>query len=141
MFVAPLANTERLAGQNPNGSHVALAINAFSMIAVSRFPGLPIPIDAANIHVLYPTFRRLVAALAGHPVTVSFSSAHGIPVLGFSAFTAPLQGTLVTERIYNAFVGDVEYELRCQSAAPAAATIAQACTKMIHTLAPSMRRS
>lgn len=134
LFVVPLGS-ERIAGQYRSASHVALALNPYSMIAVSRFGGLPIPIRAANIRVLYQPFARAVNALAGQPVATSFASVHGIPLLRFAPFTATLQGTPLTERIFNGFVGDDEYEMRCQFAPADAQTIEQACAKMMSTLA------
>jgi hypothetical protein len=132
LFAARLA-TARIAGSNRSASQTALAIDRSSLIGVGRFGGLAIPVNAANIRVLSRPFVRVVSALAGHSVAVSFTDIHGIPVLQFAPFTTTLQGTKVTERIFNAFVGDDEYELRCQFAADEQ-TIERACAEMTSTL-------
>jgi hypothetical protein len=133
LFVAPLGPA-RLAGGYHKASTVGLVINNFSMIAVSQFQGLSIPVNATLLHALYHEFERPIAALAGHPVAATVSSAHGIPLVEFAPFTASLQGTPITERVFNAFAGDDEYELRCQFTAADKDAIEQACSKMISTL-------
>ncbi len=125
---------ERLAGSNPHASHVDLALNEFSAIGVSRFPGLPIPVTNGDIHLVYQTFSRLISQLAGHPVAVQFTSIHRIPVLRFAPFSQTLQGVRITEQIDNAFVGTDEYELRCQYTGADAQTLRHACTTVLATL-------
>jgi hypothetical protein len=127
---------ERLAGINPHASHVDLALNEFSAIGVSRFPGRPIPVTNGDVHLVYRTFSRLVNRLAGHPVAVQFTSVHRIPVLRFAPFSQTLQGVRLTEQIDNAFVGADEYELRCRYRPADAQTLRHACTTVLATLRP-----
>jgi hypothetical protein len=133
MVVSPLG-ADKVAGTNRNVSHVALAIDRFSLIAVSQFRGLSIPVNAANVRVLSPPFARAVNALAGHSDAMKISSAHGVPLLRFAPFHSTTEGTPLTERIFDAFVGDDEYELNCQFIAADEDTIARACDTAIATL-------
>jgi hypothetical protein len=129
-----LAPSRRTAGASVRATHSAIAIGAYDLLIVSRYPGLRVPVTAANIRAFKPQFDAGISQVLGRKVSGKVGTAGGLPAIFWPR--EPVVGLPVkaTVMIANVFVGTDEYELQCQATPDALATIESACHEMLATL-------
>jgi hypothetical protein len=129
-----LAPSRRTAGTTERATHSAIAIGAYDLLIISRYPGLNIPVTAANITKLKPQFDMVISQVLGRKVSGKVGSAGGRPAIYWPR--EPVVGLPVkaTVTIVNLFVGKDEYELQCQATPAGLTQIEAACQEMLATL-------
>jgi hypothetical protein len=134
-FVAvSLAPSRRIAGRTARATHSAIAIGIYDLLIVSRYPGLKIPVTAANVAQLKPQFDAVISKVLERKVTGTVGSAGGLPAIYWPR--EPVSGLPVkaTVMVVNVFVGSDEYELQCQATPAELSQIEGACKEMLDTL-------
>ena len=129
-----LAPSKRTAGASVQATHSAIAIGDYDLLIVSRYPGLRVPVTAANIRAFKPQFDAGISKVLGRKVSGKVGAAGGLPAIFWPR--EPVVGLPVkaTVTIANVFVGHDEYELQCQATPDALATIESACNEMFASL-------
>jgi len=129
-----LAPSRRTAGNNSRATHSAVALGAYDLLIVSRYPNLKYPVTAANITAVKPQFDAVIGQVLGRHVSGRVGTAGGLPAIFWPR--EPVAGLPVsaTVMIVNAFVGKDEYELQCQATPQHLGAIKAACQEMIATL-------
>ncbi len=129
-----LAPSKRTAGSSSRATHSAIAIGAYDLLIVSRYPGLRVPVTATNIRAFKPQFDAGISKVLGRKVSGKVGTAGGLPAIFWPrepVVGLPVKASVV---IANVFVGKDEYELQCQATPDALATIESACHEMLTTL-------
>jgi hypothetical protein len=132
--VIPLGPTKRVAGSNHHATHAAVGLGPYDLLTVSRFPGLPIPVTAANISTLKVDFDRLMSRAFGRPMNGRIGTAGGRPAIFWPRMPTPGLPVPATTEAANVFVGSDEYEIECQATPPRLSAIKAACRQLFTTL-------
>jgi hypothetical protein len=129
-----LAPSRRIAGSTVRATHSAIAIGDYDLLIVSRYPGLKLPVTAANMPKLKPQFDKVISQVLGRKMSGSVGTAGGLPAIYWPR--EPVAGLPVkaTVMIVNVFVGKDEYELQCQATPAGLEQIEGACREMLATL-------
>ena len=129
-----LAPSRRSAGTTERATHSAIAIGDYDLLIVSRYPGLKIPVSAANVTKVKPQFDKVISQVLGRKVRGKVGSAGGLPAIYWPR--EPVAGLPVkaTVMIVNVFLGKDEYELQCQATPTGLTQIEAACQEMLATL-------
>ena len=132
--VIQLGPTKRVAGNNHRGTHAAVGLGPYDLLSISRFPGLPIPVTAANISTLKVGFDRLMSRVFGRVMTGTLGTAGGRPAIFWPRMPTPGLAVSASTETANVFVGSDEYEIECQATPPRLAAIKAACRALFATL-------